>query len=153
MTVVHPIVQSWAIKTKTPCIHNSTIWPSTYITGLVKSLTRIRPRRTPVALFITITGTLWTLHKGQYHELWLFRSWYRWFWCLVPPSGQLLHTSLTCCCQSFWHVSSQSRVTFNCQKNLQQTPTGLTSERLAWGPKSAMTNSIMPESHGWNWYI
>lgn len=59
-------------KTKTPCIHNSTIWPFTYITDLVKSLTRIGPRRTPVALFITITGTLCTLRKGQYHELWFF---------------------------------------------------------------------------------
>lgn len=130
-----------SFKTKTLCIHNSTIWPVSYITSLVESLTRIGSRSTPLALFMTITGTLGRLHKGGNINWGISVSCHR--WSLVPDATQWtnLHMVYWTCCHQFWHVSFGSRVTFSCQENLQQTPAGLTSKNPAWGPKCAMTGS------------
>lgn len=113
-----------SFKTKTLCIHNSTIWPVSYITSLVESLTRIWSRRTPLALFMTITGTLGRLHKGGNINWGISVSCLR--WSLVPDATQWTNLHMvywTCCHQSFvmW-VSSlvwPSAAKRICNKHLQ----------------------------------
>lgn len=131
-------------KQKTLCIHNSTIWPVSYITSSVGSLTRIRSRGDPLDLFMTITGTLGRLRKVRHHKLKDFTNSQQMefgAWC--HPVDSFTPGLLNLLPPEFRHVSLESRVTFSCQGSLQQTPTGWSSEKLAWGLKRAMTDSIM----------
>lgn len=55
-----------SIGTRTPCIHNSTIWPFNLYNRLSAIINpNQKPRGTPLALFITITGTLCILRKAN----------------------------------------------------------------------------------------
>lgn len=138
--------QVGSIETRTPCIHHSTIWPFNLYNRLSAIINpNQKPRRTPLALFITITGTSCILRKANIMNSGFAASHRRWFWCLAPPGGRLWHAALF---QEFCHVSGQSRVTFNCHKNLQQTPAGLTSESLAWGPECAVTGLMIAVTCG-----
>ena len=96
MTAVDPIMQS-SFKTKTLCIHHSTVWPVSYVTSLRESLTRIAHSH----LFMIITGALDRFHKGNINcGITVFLNTDR-IWCLVPPGGCGLlimcsHQSLSC---------------------------------------------------------
>lgn len=130
MTAVDPIMQSQAHSLKTLCIHHSTVWPVSYITRSVESLTRIRFRWAPLPLFI-ISGTLGRLHKSYI----CCRSsvfYLRWFLVSDATQWTLLHMAFRTCA-AVSHVRFKSRVTFRCQEYLLQTPVGLTSENLPGG--------------------
>lgn len=109
-----------SFKTKTRCIHNSTVWPVSYITSSVGSLTRIRSREDPLDLFMTITGTLGRLHKVWHHKLKDFSNSQQMefgAWC--HPVDSFTPGLLNLPPPEFCHVSLKSRVTFSCQGNLQ----------------------------------
>lgn len=128
-----------SFKTKTLCIQNSTVWPVSYITSLVGSLTRIRSRGDPLDLLMTITGTLGRLRKMWHHKLKDFSNSHQiefGAWC--HPVDSFTPGLLNLPPPELCHVSLESRVTFSCQGNLQQTPAGWSSEKLARGLKRAM---------------
>lgn len=137
------------------CIHHSTVWPVSYITSLVESLTRIG---SPLLLFMTITGTLDRFHKGYniIHGITIFLNTRR---VLVSGATQWTWSSGHVLPPEFCHVRSDSRVTFSSQVYLQQTPTGLTYENLPGGPRPEVYNNkefIMSESpacHHCIWFI
>lgn len=87
--------QVGSIKTRTLCIHHSTIWPFNLYNRLSAIINpNQKPRRTPLALFITITGTLCILRKANIMNSGFAASHHRWFWCLAPPGGRLWHAAL-----------------------------------------------------------